>query len=167
MNAYLDYILSKDDYNAPFTWEDVENLYIYPEWNQKVLDKNLYFSGGNEDDREKFLEEFEQLEEENQEFFDDEEISEATHERNLEIIQNARDEFESLETEEQEIFEWWIVTKWLYKKLKGKNEVVLTDGYLCYWGRGTTGQAIFLDSVISEICEEMEILEGQKNDWSK
>ena len=35
------------------------------------------------------------------------------------------------------------------------------------WGRGSTGQAILLDWVVAQIAIEMEILEGQANDWSK
>lgn len=163
--SLVEYILSKDDREAPFSWDDVENLYMYPEWNQNVLGENLYFPGGNEDDKENFQEEFNRLREESQELFDNEEISENTHDRNLEIIQNAEDDFNNLDTEPQEVFEWWIVTKWLYEKLQAKNEVVLTDGYMHYWGRGTTGQAILLDGIIGEICEEMEILEGQKYSW--
>jgi predicted Zn-ribbon and HTH transcriptional regulator len=74
---------------------------------------------------------------------------------------------EEPETEPQEIFEWWIVTEWLAKKLQDKGEAILDWGNNFYWGRTCTGQAILLDGVISEICEEMEILEGQKYDWSK
>ena len=72
-----------------------------------------------------------------------------------------------LDQEPQEIFEWWIVTAFLYSKLKEKGEPVLEWGNNCYWGRTTTGQAILLDGVISSICSDMEILDGQKNDWSK
>ena len=72
-----------------------------------------------------------------------------------------------LEQEPQEIFEWWIVTEFLYNKLKEKGEPVLEWGNNYYWGRTTTGQAILLDGVISDICSDMEILEGQKNDLSK
>lgn len=71
------------------------------------------------------------------------------------------------EEEPQEIFEWWIVSKFLYEKLKCKGEPVLEWGNNYYWGRTCTGQAILLDEVISEIAEEMEILQGQKWDWSK
>jgi len=74
---------------------------------------------------------------------------------------------EEPENEPQEIFEWWIVTEWLYEKLKAKGQPVLEWGNNYYWGRCTTGQAILLDGVISEICSEMQILEGQANDWSK
>lgn len=76
-----------------------------------------------------------------------------------------RDRDNDAETEMQEIFEWWIVTNWLYEKLKEKNEPVLEWGNNYYWGRTCTGQAIMLDWVISEICAEMEILQGQKYEW--
>jgi hypothetical protein len=67
----------------------------------------------------------------------------------------------------QEIFEWWIVSDWLYEKLKAKGEPVLEWGNNSYWGRCCTGQAIMLDSVIDNICSDMEILEGQQYSWSK
>ncbi len=70
------------------------------------------------------------------------------------------------EQESQEIFEWWIVTEWFYKKLKDRGEPVLEWGNH-YWGRTCTGQAILLDEIISNICSEQGILEGQRNDWSK
>jgi len=71
------------------------------------------------------------------------------------------------ENEPQEIYEWWIISEFLYNKLKEKGYAVLEWGNNYYWGRCTTGQAILLDSVISEICSNMEILQGQKYDWSK
>lgn len=74
---------------------------------------------------------------------------------------------EEIENEPQEIYEWWIVSEFLYRKLKEKGYPVLEWGNNYYWGRCTTGQAILLDWVISQICEEMEILQGQKYDWSK
>ena len=67
----------------------------------------------------------------------------------------------------QEIFEWWIVTDYLYRKLRAHGEPVLEWGNNCYWGRCTTGQSISLDWVISKICEEMEILSGQKYSWKE
>lgn len=67
--------------------------------------------------------------------------------------------------EPQEIYEWWIVSEYLYRKLKEKGEPVLEWGNNYYWGRTCMGQAIKMDNVIGEICEEMEILEGQKYEW--
>lgn len=66
----------------------------------------------------------------------------------------------------QEIFEWWIVSEYLYRKLKELGRPVLEWGNNYYWGRCTTGQAILLDWVISKICMDMEILEGQKYSWT-
>lgn len=77
------------------------------------------------------------------------------------------DENENLDTQPQEIYEWWIVTEFLYKKLKALGHPVLEWGNNCYWGRCTTGQAILLDHAIGVICEEMEILDGQKYSWGE
>lgn len=75
-------------------------------------------------------------------------------------------ENEQLDSQPKEIYEWWIVTKFLYNKLKSHGQPVLEWGNNCYWGRCTTGQSIMLDHVISLICEEMEILDGQKYSWA-
>jgi len=74
---------------------------------------------------------------------------------------------QDLESQPQEIFEWWIVSEHLYNKLKEKGCPVLEWGNNYYWGRCTTGQAILLDSIISEICNDMEILDEQKYSWAK
>ncbi len=77
---------------------------------------------------------------------------------------NSQDDYEQ---EPQEIYEWWIVTEYLYKKLIERGEAGIEWGNNCYWGRTSCGQAILLDHVISLICEEMEILDGQKYSWAK
>jgi hypothetical protein len=166
VNQMTEYILNKgfEDRNAPFSFDDVENFYIYPEWNKNLQGEDLYFEGGNDTDKKEFLKEFERLEEESQSLFDSEGISEETHERNLQLIEDAKSEFENLETESQEVFEWWLVSDYLCKKLSRKGYVVIADENI--WGRTTTGQAILLDYVITEICAEMEILEGQQNSWA-
>ena len=69
------------------------------------------------------------------------------------------------ETEPQEIYEYWIVTPWLGKKLRDKGEPVLERWGGWIWGRTGAGQAILLDSVISSICHDMGILEGQPHEW--
>jgi hypothetical protein len=67
---------------------------------------------------------------------------------------------------ESEIFEHWIVSDYMATKLENYGHRVLRDFFgMTVWGRPTTGQAIFLDAVISQIAEDMEILEGQKNEW--
>lgn len=53
-----------------------------------------------------------------------------------------------------EIFEWWLVSPYLARELKAQNEVVI-DALDCYWwGRTTSGQAIYMDNVIQEIARE-------------
>jgi len=65
-----------------------------------------------------------------------------------------------------EVYEWWIVTDWFANKLKAKGEIILEDFFnLTIWGRQGTGQAILLDWVVGSIAEDMEILEGQVNEW--
>ena len=50
-----------------------------------------------------------------------------------------------------EVLEWWLVTPYL----KEKGEVILSD-YDCYWwGRQTSGQALYMDGVIQEIAEQI------------
>ena len=65
-----------------------------------------------------------------------------------------------------EAYEHWIVNGWLARKLRERGEMV-TDDFLglTIWGRTTSGQAILLDWVISRICEDMGILEGQPHEW--
>ena len=54
-----------------------------------------------------------------------------------------------------EVLEWWLVTPYMAELLKEKGEVILSD-YDCYWwGRTTSGQALYMDGVIQEIAEHM------------
>jgi len=72
---------------------------------------------------------------------------------------------DELDTEPQDIFEWWMVDSLFAEKLEEKGEPVLLDEGI--WGRTCSGQAILLDWVISQICYDMEILEGQKYEWKR
>ncbi len=69
------------------------------------------------------------------------------------------------ETNPQQIFEWWAVSSFLFDKLRAEGCVVIDTGSCKVWGRCTTGQAILLDGVITRICADMEILQGQENAW--
>jgi len=71
------------------------------------------------------------------------------------------------EQEPADIMEWWMVSGFLARKLREFGEPVLEWGNNHYWGRCTSGQSISIDYVIGQIAESMEILEGQKYDWSK
>lgn len=72
---------------------------------------------------------------------------------------------EEPEPELQEIYEYWIVTEGLGEQLRERGEPVLERRGGWIWGRTCTGQAILLDNVISSICYDMEILEGQPHEW--
>lgn len=71
-----------------------------------------------------------------------------------EMMQANLISFEYLDSFVDDILEWWLVDSWLAEQLKQQGEVVIEE-YGCYWwGRSTSGQAIYLDSVIQSICEE-------------
>lgn len=54
-----------------------------------------------------------------------------------------------------EIYEWWVVSEWLSILLFKYGQPLLKNKYGTWWGRCTTGQAIFLDGVINEIYDEI------------
>lgn len=167
VGSLVDYCLKQgfEDSDNPVSLESIENYCSYPEWRQTILGETLYFEGGSEDDKDTFLLEFERLQEESERLMDNEDISQDTHERNLELIEADKTEFEDIESEDQEIFEWWAVSSFLFDKLKEFGYPVVDAGSCYVWGRTTTGQAILLDGVITRICADMEILEGQENAW--
>lgn len=54
---------------------------------------------------------------------------------------------------EEEVFEWWLVSPYLAQELKEQGEVII-DALGCHWwGRTTSGQAIYMDDVIRKIAE--------------
>ncbi len=167
VTSLIEFILSQDSLNAPFQMDEIENFYSYPEWSEAVLGENLHFYGGTETDKELFLENFTRLLEDSEHLLKTNTISEFTHERNMEIIDEAREDFQSLDTENLEVFEWWLVSDYLGRKLSELGHPIVSDGLNTYWGRCTTGQAILLDYAISQVCSDMEILEGQSNSWAK
>ena len=64
---------------------------------------------------------------------------------------------------ETEIFEYWAVSNFLAEKLKEKGYIIIDDYFVSIWGREITGQAILLDLSISQICEDMKILDPLPN----
>lgn len=101
-------------------------------------------------------------------FFDDL-VDLWRNEKSDEVYTSAMEvcEGENIEPEYSEPYEFWIVSDWLGEKLKQNGEIVEGLFNMTVWGRCTTGQAILLDHCISKVCEDLEILEGQKSDWSK
>ena len=51
-----------------------------------------------------------------------------------------------------EVLEWWLVTPWLAERLKEQGEIIIEELGCRWWGRLTSGQAIYMDGVIQEIC---------------
>lgn len=155
VNSMTEYILNKgyEDRNAPFSWDDVSNFYRYPELSYHKSGK--CFEGGTQEDLNDEIEATEQIISEMEE--------NDPEDPKIEDYRDYLQELNDLETYPAEIFEWWAVSSYLAEQLKEKGECILEDE--CIWGRQTTGQAILLDGVISRICEDMEILEGQQNAW--
>lgn len=61
-----------------------------------------------------------------------------------------------IEPYDREVFEHWAVSEWLAEKLLARGEKVDQDfANLNVWARTTTGQAIYMDSVIQEIAREL------------
>ena len=55
----------------------------------------------------------------------------------------------------QEALEFWVVTPWLAEKLKAQGELVAEFCDLVIWGRQTSGQVIYADTVIEDITREL------------
>jgi len=69
-----------------------------------------------------------------------------------------------IEPYRDEAYEHWIVSDWLASQLDAKGEMVTFDlmGFTI-WGRCATGQAIYLDYVMEQICEETPRYLGDDN----
>ena len=61
-------------------------------------------------------------------------------------------------SETVEALEHWIVTDWLGGKLEAKGEIVGQFKDFTIWGRSCSGQAIKMDWVIGEICNDLGML---------
>jgi hypothetical protein len=72
------------------------------------------------------------------------------------------DEFEqvgldaSLDPDYDEIYEFWIVSDWLAAKLREQGEVVVDYLGFTIYGRGCTGQSIYLDGNIRRIMKDLD-----------
>ena len=61
----------------------------------------------------------------------------------------------SLEFEYGDIYEHWIVSDWLARKLSERGHIVERYLGMTIWGRGCTGQAISMDGVMEQICNDL------------
>ncbi len=166
-------------------FEEIENLYKYsmdiPDIKNLVIHEEIGACRGDvlKAERERLMKELRDKigELRGEESFskmvlEDEEITEETNKDNQVHIDERIAELENYLTgvenasgEMRKIYEWLHVSNCLHDSLREKGEPVWNDGQVYVWGRTSTGQAVSLDDVISEICSDMEILEGQKNEW--
>lgn len=51
-----------------------------------------------------------------------------------------------------DIMEWWLIDGWLAERLKREGECIVSAFGCCWWGRTTSGQAVWLDDVIGRIA---------------
>lgn len=141
VNYMVEYILRKsiEDSSAPFGYDNIVNLY----------EKNCTECGESAQDF--WMVSVSDL---------DEEIEEGYKCPKCEAILDKEPD-----SELKEVCEWWLVSHRLAEQLKAKGEVIIEGDNI--WGRCCTGKAILLDCVISEIAEDMQILEGQAHSWAK
>ena len=74
----------------------------------------------------------------------------------------------------ENVCEWWFVDQSLGERLEDKGEVAFRYGLEWMWGRQTSGQAVYMDSVIEKIAAdsvriklETELTYGiTRNDWT-
>jgi len=82
-------------------------------------------------------------------------------------LEDEKQELEVEQDEPSEVYEHWNVSRYFARKLAEHGEVTGDLLDFTVWGRCCTGQAVLLDYVVCVIAAEMQILEGQRNDWSK
>lgn len=175
VTSLVDFVLSCEDENVPFTWDDVQSdgnmpqcescdscdfEDVYPTDRSVEIEADLLA-----DPSEKFIcpvcNSFHGTEIEARECCGYMPLHRCS---DCGKVYND-DQFEELFDDCREVFEWWIVTPWLASKLAERGEKVI-DGEKI-WGRCTTGQSVEMDNVISTICADIGILNGQEHDWSR
>lgn len=195
VDEIVSYILEVGDRNAPFSIDDIENLYT-PErvlpgqylinvteeeevdvfintYDEEGKEEIIFFVKENPDDPESHTKKMEawnggtwEEEEKVWQYLRDNGLIDRNLARPAAWVDNAN-QLQKEESEMQEIYEWWAVTDWLAQKLRAAGEPVILTSDPALWGRTTTGQSIKIDSVMAEIAQEMGILYGQESSWSK
>jgi DNA repair exonuclease SbcCD ATPase subunit len=83
----------------------------------------------------------------------------------IEKLEDEKQELMDLEQEPQVVLEWWLVSSQFADWLEEKGEVVLKNEYGEYWGRRTSGQAIYCDYIIEErAMENIRFMENLKRE---
>ena len=53
----------------------------------------------------------------------------------------------------EDIMEWWLVTPWLARQLQEHDETVIEQYGCHWWARTTSGQAVYMDAVMTAVCD--------------
>lgn len=154
VSTLVEYVLAGPDHNPPFTWDDVTDIYCYEDWMG-----NRYSAEERDEKLSEYRELIDQLEEE----IDG--LPTAQEQDARDMLMDAYNDLRDARCQRKEIIEWWLVSDWLAEKLAGQGESSVSDGNSHYWGRKTSGQAIKMNEVIHKICEDLQILEGQADEW--
>lgn len=154
VNTLVEFALANPDHNPPFTWDDVSNIYYYEDWTGE------HYSA---EEREEKLSEYRQYIDHLEESIGEWPTYEERDTRDL--LLDAYNDLRDARCQRQEIIEWWLVSDWLAEKLDEHKESIVSDGNNHYWGRKTSGQALKMDEVIHNICDDLQILEGQPDEW--
>lgn len=163
LNSMVDYILKKgfEDPDAPFSYDDL---------NMERFSYNGSFMAFDEITRQQKDEAKDELEQLIEQInCSDEGVVEIIEEDGFDYltagvyssdqidrIQEEIEEIDDLEGKYVEVLEWWAVSDFLARQLEKRGEVIIDSE--CIWGRRTSGQAILLDWVITDICNELELL---------
>jgi hypothetical protein len=154
VNTLVEFVLANPDHNPPFTWDDVCNAYYYEDWTGQRY---------NAEERQEKLEEYDLLIDQLTESIG--KLPTYEERDHLENLVDARHDLRSATWQRIEVIEWWLVSDWLAEKLTAHGQPTVSDGNSFYWGRTISGQAIKMDEVIHIICEDLQILEGQTDQW--
>ncbi|RZK42666.1 MAG: hypothetical protein EOO90_06405 [Pedobacter sp.] len=157
VTSVVEYILVKgdDDPDAPFSNTDLNNTIYFED-----AQGNIYTPDAKDEQLGKWEEELDKLT-----LLMEENLDDLSYVKQHEELEEQIDELRYATEQYAEVYEWWICSPWLARRLEAYDQIILSDGNNDYWGRCTSGQAILLDLVISRICADMEILEGQANMW--
>lgn len=138
--------------DAPFTYDDIE---FNDKFNEPEIEELREQIEKIEDEQSEY-EEPEQMDDESDEAFN--ERYDAWDKKNDEFndrIAELEDRISDLEDEQSEmpdVFEWYAVSDWLANSLYELGEVVIR-GWHNYWGRGCSGQAVYMDGVMSRLYD--------------
>lgn len=161
-------LITANSLDSELGFDYLENLIPYGEYDFEEL---------TEEERDEKIEELEEkidiLDEIHEYYYDGEDSEDYIQKTNkanyfIDELNRIIDELNDMNFDNYpEVYEWWLVSNNLARRLKSHGHIIVDDYTCSIWGRQCSGQAILLDNVISVICEEMEILDGQRFSWKK